>query len=101
MEVRELLELSTSMMVTMVLLFQGSALGALNGEQKWVTKIGIMEAVDTGLKSQNVISTSHFLMPIEDVFSLLVVVLLLPVVSKRVLLTQVILLILLVLVLKN
>jgi elongation factor Tu len=40
-----------SLMVTMVLLFHGSALGGLNGDAEWVTKImRIMEAVDTGFQ---------------------------------------------------
>ena len=45
-----------SMMEIMVLLFAGSALGALNGEQKWVdTVMELMEAVDEWIEFLSVI----------------------------------------------
>ncbi len=50
---------------------QGSALGALNGEQKWVdTVIQLMEAVDTWIELPPRDIDKPFLMPIEDVFSI-------------------------------
>jgi len=49
----------------------GSALGALNGEQKWVdTVIELMEAVDTWIELPKRDIEKPFLMPIEDVFSI-------------------------------
>jgi elongation factor Tu len=49
----------------------GSALGALNGEQKWVdTVIQLMEAVDTWIEEPLREVDKDFLMPIEDVFSI-------------------------------
>ncbi len=49
----------------------GSALGALNGEQKWVdTVIELMEAVDTWIELPERDIDKPFLMPIEDVFSI-------------------------------
>jgi elongation factor Tu len=49
----------------------GSALGALNGEQKWVdTVIELMEAVDTWIEEPLREIDKPFLMPIEDVFSI-------------------------------
>ena len=49
----------------------GSALGALNGEQKWVdTVIELMEAVDTWIEEPVRDMDKPFLMPIEDVFSI-------------------------------
>ncbi|HIB48726.1 MAG TPA: elongation factor Tu [Flavobacteriaceae bacterium] len=49
----------------------GSALGALNGEQKWVdTVIELMEAVDTWIEEPQREIDKPFLMPIEDVFSI-------------------------------
>jgi len=50
---------------------QGSALGALNGEQKWVdTVLSLMEAVDTWIEEPQREVDKPFLMPIEDVFSI-------------------------------
>jgi len=50
---------------------QGSALGALNGEQKWVdTVMALMEAVDTWIEEPVRDNEKPFLMPIEDVFSI-------------------------------
>ncbi len=49
----------------------GSALGALNGEQKWVdTVVELMEAVDTWIEEPVREIDKPFLMPIEDVFSI-------------------------------
>jgi len=49
----------------------GSALGALNGEQKWVdTVLELMEAVDTWIEEPLREIDKPFLMPIEDVFSI-------------------------------
>ena len=49
----------------------GSALGALNGEQKWVdTVLSLMEAVDTWIEEPPRDTEKDFLMPIEDVFSI-------------------------------
>ena len=50
---------------------QGSALGALNGEDKWVqTVVELMEAVDTWIEEPTREVDKPFLMPIEDVFSI-------------------------------
>ena len=50
---------------------QGSALGALNGEPKWVEKIDeLMDAVDTWIELPVRDQDKPFLMPIEDVFSI-------------------------------
>ncbi|MFT5248842.1 MAG: elongation factor Tu [bacterium] len=49
----------------------GSALGALNGEQKWVdTVLELMEAVDVWIEEPLREVDKPFLMPIEDVFSI-------------------------------
>lgn len=50
---------------------QGSALGGLNGDAKWVAKIEeLMEAVDTWIELPTRDVDKPFLMPIEDVFSI-------------------------------
>ena len=50
---------------------QGSALGALNGEAKWVEKIEeLMEAVDTYIELPPRDRDKPFLMPVEDVFTI-------------------------------
>jgi len=50
---------------------QGSALGRLNGEEKWVKKIEeLMEAVDTWIPVPPRMVDLPFLMPVEDVFSI-------------------------------
>ena len=50
---------------------QGSALGALNGEPKWVEKIDeLMDAVDTWIELPVRDQDKPILMPIEDVFSI-------------------------------
>jgi elongation factor Tu len=49
----------------------GSALGALNGEDKWVATVDeLMEAVDTWIELPPRDVDKDFLMPIEDVFSI-------------------------------
>ncbi|HLP50705.1 MAG TPA: elongation factor Tu [Chitinophagales bacterium] len=50
---------------------QGSALGALNGDPKWVAKIDeLMEAVDSFIPVPPRATELPFLMPVEDVFSI-------------------------------
>jgi elongation factor Tu len=50
---------------------QGSALGALNGEPKWVEKIEeLMAAVDSFIPVPPRATELPFLMPVEDVFSI-------------------------------
>jgi len=50
---------------------QGSALGALNGEEKWVATVKeLMEAVDTYIEMPVRDVDKDFLMPVEDVFSI-------------------------------
>ena len=50
---------------------QGSALGALNGEQKWVdTIMELMEAVDNWIELPKRDIEKPFLMPVEDVFTI-------------------------------
>ncbi|MET6991866.1 elongation factor Tu [Sediminicola arcticus] len=49
----------------------GSALGALNGEQKWVdTVMSLMEAVDSWIELPERDIDKPFLMPVEDVFTI-------------------------------
>ncbi len=49
----------------------GSALGALNGEQKWVdTVMSLMDAVDTWIELPTRDVDKPFLMPVEDVFTI-------------------------------
>ena len=49
----------------------GSALGALNGEQKWVDSVmKLMESVDSWIELPKRDIDKDFLMPIEDVFSI-------------------------------
>ncbi|MCH1405666.1 MAG: elongation factor Tu [Schleiferiaceae bacterium] len=49
----------------------GSALGGLNGEQKWVDSImELMDAVDAWIEEPKRDRDKPFLMPIEDVFSI-------------------------------
>ncbi len=50
---------------------QGSALGALNGEEKWVEKVmELMNAVDEYIPLPERLIDKDFLMPVEDVFSI-------------------------------
>jgi elongation factor Tu len=49
----------------------GSALGALNGEEKWVKTVeDLMDAVDTWIEMPPRDIEKPFLMPVEDVFSI-------------------------------
>ena len=49
----------------------GSALGALNGEEKWVATVNeLMEAVDTWIELPPRDMDKPFLMPVEDVFTI-------------------------------
>jgi len=49
----------------------GSALGALNGEEKWVkTVMDLMEAVDSWIEMPQRDIDKDFLMPVEDVFTI-------------------------------
>lgn len=49
----------------------GSALGALNGEPEWVTKVEeLMDAVDEHIPLPERAIDKDFLMPVEDVFSI-------------------------------
>jgi elongation factor Tu len=50
---------------------QGSALGALNGEEKWVATVkSLMDAVDSWIELPIREVDKAFLMPVEDVFSI-------------------------------
>jgi elongation factor Tu len=50
---------------------QGSALGALNGEEKWVKTVEeLMDAVDSWIEIPARDIDKDFLMPVEDVFSI-------------------------------
>ncbi|MDH5383005.1 MAG: elongation factor Tu [Cyclobacteriaceae bacterium] len=52
-------------------IIQGSALGALNGEEAWVEKImELMTAVDDYIPLPERLIDKDFLMPVEDVFSI-------------------------------
>jgi len=52
-------------------IIQGSALGALNGEEKWVAKVQeLMDAVDSYIEIPPREVDKDFLMPVEDVFSI-------------------------------
>jgi elongation factor Tu len=52
-------------------IIRGSALGGLNGDQKWVdTILQLMEAVDNWIPVPPRLVDQPFLMPIEDVFSI-------------------------------
>ena len=70
MEIRELLTFY-SYDGDNVPVIAGSALGALNGEPKWVTAIEeLMDAVDTYIELPPREIDKPFLMPVEDVFSI-------------------------------
>ncbi|MDG1045687.1 MAG: elongation factor Tu [Bacteroidia bacterium] len=52
-------------------IIQGSALGALNGDDKWVATVQeLMNAVDTWIPVPPRLTDQPFLMPVEDVFSI-------------------------------
>jgi len=70
MEVRELLS-SYSFPGDTIPIIRGSALGGLNGDPKWVTKIEeLMKAVDEYIPLPVRAIDKDFLMPVEDVFSI-------------------------------
>jgi len=70
MEVRELMSAYNFPGDTMPVI-RGSALGALNGEPKWVEKIDeLMVAVDEFIPIPIRLVDKDFLMPVEDVFSI-------------------------------
>ena len=70
MEVRELLSSYQFPGDTMPVI-RGSALGALNGEAKWVEKVNeLMDAVDNHIPIPVRLIDKDFLMPVEDVFSI-------------------------------
>jgi elongation factor Tu len=70
MEVREMMSYYNFPGDTMPVI-RGSALGALNGEAKWVEKIDeLMNAVDTFIPIPVRLIDKDFLMPVEDVFSI-------------------------------
>ncbi len=70
MEIRELLSSYNFPGDTMPVI-RGSALGALNGEAKWVEKIDeLMKAVDDFIPMPVRAIDKDFLMPVEDVFSI-------------------------------
>ena len=70
MEVREMMSYYNFPGDTMPVI-RGSALGALNGEAKWVSKIDeLMDAVDNFIPIPVRLIDKDFLMPVEDVFSI-------------------------------
>jgi elongation factor Tu len=70
MEVRELMSAYSFPGDTMPVI-RGSALGALNGEPKWVEKVEeLMKAVDEFIPIPVRLIDKDFLMPVEDVFSI-------------------------------
>ncbi len=70
MEVRELLS-SYDFPGDDIPIIQGSALGALNGEDQWVEKVKeLMTAVDEYIPLPERLIDKDFLMPVEDVFSI-------------------------------
>ncbi len=70
MEVRELLS-AYDFPGDDIPVIQGSALGALNGEAKWVEKVEeLMDAVDEYIPLPERLIDKDFLMPVEDVFSI-------------------------------
>jgi len=70
MEVRELLSVY-EFPGDDIPVIQGSALGALNGEDQWVAKVDeLMAAVDSYIPTPEREIDKPFLMPVEDVFSI-------------------------------
>ncbi len=70
MEVRELLDMY-EFPGDEIPVISGSALGALNGEEKWVTSVmELMTSVDEYIPTPKRETDKPFLMPIEDVFSI-------------------------------
>ena len=69
MEVREILEQYDFEEDTPII--RGSALGALNGVEKWVNKVmELMNTVDEWIQEPPRATDKPFLMPVEDVFSI-------------------------------
>ena len=69
MEMRELLEFYEFSVDTPII--RGSALGGLNGDEKWVSTImELMTAVDEWIPIPPRLVDQPFLMPVEDVFSI-------------------------------
>ena len=69
MEVREILDQYGYEEDTPII--RGSALGALNGKEPWVSKVmELMDAVDSWIQEPERDLDKPFLMPIEDVFSI-------------------------------
>jgi len=67
----ELTDLLDSYGFTDTPILQGSALGALNGEQKWVDSVmELMNTVDTWIQTPERDTEKDFLMSVEDVFSI-------------------------------
>ncbi|MCC5920017.1 MAG: elongation factor Tu [Cyclobacteriaceae bacterium] len=70
MEVRELLS-SYEFDGDNIPVIQGSALGGLEGDEKWIEKImELMNAVDEFIPIPERLTDKDFLMPVEDVFSI-------------------------------
>lgn len=70
MEIRELLS-DYDFSGDDIPIIAGSALGALNGEPKWVAKVEeLMDAVDEYIPLPKRLTDKDFLMPVEDVFSI-------------------------------
>jgi elongation factor Tu len=70
MEIRELLTFYSFPGDT-ISVIQGSALGGLNGDAKWVATIeALMDAVDKDIPIPPRLTDKPFLMPVEDVFSI-------------------------------
>jgi elongation factor Tu len=70
MEVRELLS-EYDFPGDDIPVIRGSALGALNGDEKWVSGIEeLMEAVDSYIDTPERQTDKPFLMPVEDVFTI-------------------------------
>ena len=70
MEIRELLS-EYGFPGNDIPVIQGSALGALNGEEQWIEKINeLMNAVDLYIPLPQRLIDKDFLMPVEDVFSI-------------------------------
>ena len=70
MEIRELLS-SYEFPGDDIPVIQGSALGGLNGEEKWEAKIDdLMQAVDDYIPTPQRDTEKPFLMPVEDIFTI-------------------------------
>ncbi len=70
LEVRELLS-SYEFPGDDIPVIQGSALGALNGEEKWEAKVDeLMQAVDDYIPTPARDTEKPFLMPVEDIFTI-------------------------------